>query len=171
MLKTGEQRKDFNPPENQTAQHPCTTGRPPSALGIIWWGRRYGGWWWRPPWQTSGSLFSPWWARTRRLDGCLVVCRSPGPDRSCQQKLKLTRWPTTLSFCSSGFFYIYFFLSNEDAHHLRFLRSGLTWASLWKARSLATRSVESWAAFTASVLGMTRRERANSAIASCSREP
>lgn len=31
--------------------------------------------------------------------------------------------------------------------------------------------MESCAAFTASVLGITRRERANSAIASCSREP
>ena len=57
------------------------------------------------------------------------------------------------------------------AYHFRFFRSGLTWASLWKALNFATRSVESWAALTARVLGITRRDLANSAIASCSREP
>ena len=49
--------------------------------------------------------------------------------------------------------------------------SEAVWAALWYARSLATRSVESLAALTESVLGMTRRAAANSAMASCSREP
>lgn len=47
----------------------------------------------------------------------------------------------------------------------------VVWAELWYARSLATRSVESWAALTASILGMISRASANSAMASCSREP
>jgi hypothetical protein len=47
----------------------------------------------------------------------------------------------------------------------------VVWAELWYARSLATRSVASWAALTASILGMMRRASANSAMASCSREP
>ena len=44
-------------------------------------------------------------------------------------------------------------------------------AALWYERSFATSSVESFAALTASVLGMTSSELANSAIASCSLEP
>ena len=47
----------------------------------------------------------------------------------------------------------------------------VVWAELWYARSLATRSVASWAALTASILGMISRASANSAMASCSREP
>ncbi len=49
--------------------------------------------------------------------------------------------------------------------------TGAFCAALWYARSLATRSVESLAALIESVLGMVRRAEANSAIASCSREP
>lgn len=48
---------------------------------------------------------------------------------------------------------------------------GQVWDRLWNARSLATRSVESLAALVASVLGITSIDAANSAIASCSREP
>ena len=62
-------------------------------------------------------------------------------------------------------------LTKSRPIHFRFFHSGLTWASLWKALNFATRSVESWAALTARVLGITRRDLANSAIASCSREP
>lgn len=56
----------------------------------------------------------------------------------------------------------------HKTYHLSSLCSARVWEVLWKALSLATRSVESWAAFTASCLGMTRRAWANSAIASCS---
>ena len=56
------------------------------------------------------------------------------------------------------------------AHHLRLSLSVIVWDALWKALSLATRSVESRAALTASVLGITSRAWANSATASCSRE-
>ncbi len=49
--------------------------------------------------------------------------------------------------------------------------SGADCAALWYARSLATRSVESLAALSASVLGMVSSDEANSAIASCSRDP
>ena len=53
-------------------------------------------------------------------------------------------------------------------YHLSSLCSALVCEVLWKARSLATRSVESWAAFTASCFGITRRDWANSAMANCS---
>jgi hypothetical protein len=42
---------------------------------------------------------------------------------------------------------------------------------LWYARSLATRSVESFAAFRERVLGIVKSADANSAMASCSLEP
>ena len=61
-------------------------------------------------------------------------------------------------------------LYKSSPHHLSLSLSGTDWDRLWRALSLATRSVESRAAFTASVLGMTRRDFANSAIAICSRE-
>eukprot|EP00732_Lithocolla_globosa_P003289 Lithocolla_globosa_v1_NODE_2567_length_1950_cov_17.572559.p2 type:complete len:309 gc:universal NODE_2567_length_1950_cov_17.572559:294-1220(+) len=54
--------------------------------------------------------------------------------------------------------------------HLSWLFLASVCAALWYARSLATSSVESLAALLASVLGMTRRACANSAMASCSRE-
>eukprot|EP01085_Mycamoeba_gemmipara_P005622 Mycagemm_TRINITY_DN8947_c0_g2::TRINITY_DN8947_c0_g2_i1::g.5622::m.5622 type:complete len:106 gc:universal TRINITY_DN8947_c0_g2_i1:111-428(+) len=44
-------------------------------------------------------------------------------------------------------------------------------AEWWCARSFATKSVASSAAFTASCLGITRSASANSAMASCSRLP
>lgn len=55
--------------------------------------------------------------------------------------------------------------------HFNSLRSGCVCEALCIARSFATRSVASSAALTASVFGMTNSARANSAIASCSREP
>merc|ERR1719270_871466 len=51
---------------------------------------------------------------------------------------------------------------------LRVACSVFVWLELWYARSFATRSDASWAAFTASVLGMTNKDLANSAIANCS---
>ena len=59
---------------------------------------------------------------------------------------------------------------NIMSYHLRYSCSVLVCALLWKARSLATNSVASCAAFTDSVFGITNRARANSAIANCSRE-
>lgn len=49
--------------------------------------------------------------------------------------------------------------------------TGAFCAALWYARSLATRSVLSLAALMARVFGMVRSAEANSAMASCSREP
>ena len=48
---------------------------------------------------------------------------------------------------------------------------GELWERAWRDRSWATSSDASLAAFTARVLGMARREAANSPMASCSREP
>lgn len=47
---------------------------------------------------------------------------------------------------------------------------GADWAAPCAARSVPTSSVLSFAAFTASVLGITRSASANSAMASCSRD-
>lgn len=55
-------------------------------------------------------------------------------------------------------------------YHLRSVRSACVCEVLWKARNLDTKSVASCAALTASCLGMTSNECANSAIASCSLE-
>lgn len=59
---------------------------------------------------------------------------------------------------------------STHTHHLSPSLSDMVCEALWKARSLETRSVESSAAFTDKVFGITRRELANSATASCSRE-
>lgn len=49
--------------------------------------------------------------------------------------------------------------------------SRIRWDEAWKERSWATSSEASLAALTARVRGMTRRDWANSPMASCSREP
>lgn len=60
------------------------------------------------------------------------------------------------------------FSTEVYAYHLRPSLSVMVWEALWKALNLATSSVESSAAFTDRVLGITRRALANSATASCS---
>ena len=47
----------------------------------------------------------------------------------------------------------------------------MRWEEAWTERSWATRSEESFAAFTARVRGIMRRVWANSPMASCSRDP
>lgn len=61
-------------------------------------------------------------------------------------------------------------ISMKGHYHFRWALSDCSWDALWYARSLATRSAESFAAFTVRVLGITNNEFANSAIASCSRD-
>ena len=61
-------------------------------------------------------------------------------------------------------------LYKSSPKYLRLSLSATDCDMLWRARSLATRSVASRAAFTASVFGITRRDLANSAIAICSRD-
>lgn len=56
------------------------------------------------------------------------------------------------------------------AYHLSSSLSVMVCEALWNALSFATRSVESSAAFTESVFGMTNSALANSATASCSLE-
>lgn len=55
--------------------------------------------------------------------------------------------------------------------HFRLLHSGSTWASFQKALNFAMRSMEFEAALSASVLGIIRRDLANSAIAICFLRP
>lgn len=57
-----------------------------------------------------------------------------------------------------------------NSNHFKSALSPWSWEVLWNALSLATRSTESLAAFTARVFGITSKELANSAIASCSLE-
>ena len=55
-----------------------------------------------------------------------------------------------------------------QSHHFNPSLSAIVCEALWKALSLATSSVESCAAFTARVFGITNKACANSAIANCS---
>ena len=49
--------------------------------------------------------------------------------------------------------------------------SAVLWLRAWRERNWATSSVLSFAAFTARVVGIVRREAAKAPIASCSLEP
>src|SRR5947199_9343100 len=72
-------------------------------------------------------------------------------------------WSTTFPFDKSNPKFLKFlYLASVSA---------ADWLRECLERKLATRSEESLAALTARVFGITRRAEANSAIASCSREP